>query len=209
MVPANRMVEESEVSVMPFETVQSFVEESISSFYRNDWYLVDNHLSEWTISYPLYFYLRKRFGRQKWKCHVDGEYNHMALGNKVQLWRKLMIIRGDKKSVRPDIIIHRRGPRTGRGDMGNLLWIELKTHGGSAIDRDIERLKGVTGPVKEGSDEVTGYGFGLSLLIQKTKVECRWFREEALCQFRLAKVRNEGRVLEWRECAIQELTAGR
>ena len=171
---------------------QEFVK-AIESVYREQWYLFEHHLSEWTVSFQLYYYLRHRLCKALGSYSIDGEYNHMS-GGDIDFLKKCI---GDGQVVRPDIIIHRRGNPHWEDVEANYLWVELKLHGGKPFAADCKKLMVVTGGRVQGAPRVSGYRYGLGVLMTKTKIECKWYESGMLKRSYFAKVKKSGKMIVW------------
>lgn len=162
------------ISKLNDSEMRELIEKAVELTYQNEKFLFEHNLAEWSIAFQFAYYLRTLC-----QCHLgeysfDAEYNHSKV--KRELWKKFT---SDGGWVRPDIIIHKRRDISSVNDKSdNVLWVELKKHGGKQLLLDCNKLILVTQDASEvgkGVEAVSGYKFGLSLLMQKTKVEYRWF----------------------------------
>ena len=151
---------------MEFEQIREEVHAAIRQLYEKDMVLFDNAVGEWSISAYLFFYLKTRKNLERY-C-IDVEYNKMMRGNVFnghQLKKRI----ANGNNARPDIIIHQRKPNT------NLLWIEMKLFNSKErLNKDIEKLKSVVRKYEEDAEYVTGYEYGLSIVLGKCGGCCTW-----------------------------------
>lgn len=155
-----------------FATLRNCVEGAINKIYTEEKYLIEHCLSEWTISAQFYYWMRNRAPKKLRNYDYDAEYNHMSLLKNKEAAKKVVCVDGAKFNVRPDFIIHNRG----KSD-GNILWAELKRHGGKDWLTDLSRVSAVTQKVQNdgGVEYITGYRYGLGVLFRKNFVRCEWF----------------------------------
>jgi hypothetical protein len=100
---------------MEFETIEGRVRRAVSKLEDLDTYLIEHEVHEQAISHKLAEYIHQEF--PMW--NVDCEYNSQDYDTPKKLEEY------PKEWVRPDIIVHRRGPESDCGE--NLLIIEVKT----------------------------------------------------------------------------------
>jgi hypothetical protein len=151
---------------MEFEQIRNEVYAALRQLYEKDIVLFDNAVGEWSISAYLFFYLKTSKKLERY-C-IDVEYNKMTKGN-VFNGQQLKKRMENGSNVRPDIIIHQRKPNT------NLLWIEMKLfHSKESLNDDIEKLKSVVREYEKDVEYVTGYHFGLSIVLGKCGGCCTW-----------------------------------
>ena len=157
---------------MNLENLIEKVENAIVRIYTDESYLIEKGLSEWTLSTQFYYYMRSACHSLLSGYHFDSEYNLMNNIKDKDLAEKVIFVKDEKKQVRPDFIVHRRGTPT-----HNFLWVELKRKGGRKWINDLRRVKAVTQEkiVESGLDYVTGYSYGVGILFHKKKVVCNWY----------------------------------
>lgn len=95
-----------------------------------DQYLIDKGTHECALTHRLAVYLEQSPLLRDW--HVDCEYNRMWKLDELQPKE----LHG--RRIRPDIIVHRRGPRG-----PNLLALEAKLRAGRGDEYDREKLEGL------------------------------------------------------------------
>ena len=83
--------------------VKKWIEKSLFDlFHSNDTELIDRKLKEECINHRLAYYLEKNRPEQFSLYYIDLEYDKKNLVN------KYISYKGEKKHIRPDIVIHRR-----------------------------------------------------------------------------------------------------
>lgn len=129
---------------MEKQKIKDIVDAAIATLKEKDDYLLKKDISEWAISHKLAVYLNDKFPQ----LDVDCEYN--GYGKADNNKKYLMILRGEleelgklknsdgneellKRSVYPDIIVHKRGAEK------NLVIIEVKKEKNN--DKDFDRVK--------------------------------------------------------------------
>lgn len=143
-----------------FEEIEKKVYVAIGVLFKNDLFLLENDVSERSVSHKLAEYFQTQF--PEW--HVDCEYNRK--GNATKILQNIKNcsdeIRTDR--VYPDIIVHQRNTKN------NLLVIEIKTNNQDPVC-DIEKLKLFT------SENDYTYSFGLFIKFNMTNEPIfRWFK---------------------------------
>ncbi len=113
------------------ETAASAIEALLTS--ERELFAVD--VNERSLTARLALHLQRGF--PDW--HVDCEYNRLGDGIK-RLPQPEGTNTGDRqgRTIFPDIVVHRRGERS------NLLVIEVKKHDNDDVERDVEKLRGLT-----------------------------------------------------------------
>lgn len=157
---------------MEYDNLKRCVERAIKLIYTREAYLITHSLSEWTLSAQFHYYMRKECQKFLKGFSFDSEYNFMAKITDKGLAQKYICVNGELLRVRPDLIIHKRDNQT-----GNFLWVEMKRREGKGWKNDLNRVKAVTrASVNEnGLGYVTGYTYGLGVLLHKRSVLCKWF----------------------------------
>jgi hypothetical protein len=142
--------------------------------YHNEWELIkDQEIWECSVAAQLFYYLKcdtmlKNFD-------VDLEYNKMLRDGqtftKGELFKRINAPdeNGENPIVRPDIIIHNRGPHGRR-----FLWIEVKMEWGRSPKDDIRKILAVTKPYDSKAEYVTGYDYGLSVVLGLENISYFW-----------------------------------
>ncbi len=121
------------MTVPTHDDIVQRLQAAVARLNETDQYLLLNDLNERTVSHRLAIHIQAEF--QNWD--VDCEYNrHDGRPKELRIpqdepvgWDDT-----DARTVFPDIIVHRRGPRG-----PNVLVVELKK-AGSAITYDLEKL---------------------------------------------------------------------
>ena len=147
--------------VYDFSIIQSSVQRSLDTFLINDKSLLENDVSERTISQNFSNYLKSEFHM----FDIDCEFNRH--GSDI----KTIIHPNETKprAIFPDIVIHSRGT-----DANNVLVIEIKKYGNPEIKNDEIKLKELT-------SESFGYQFGLLMVFSYKRKNLilfpslRWF----------------------------------
>ena len=172
------------------EEMCSAVEDVVECLYKEEWELFEKKVSEWPISFQFYYYMRAKLSHKFRGYQMDGEYNHMTNGFKREIWAKMLLCDGKILSVRPDFLVHRRSPAPvkDRKSPRNLLWVEIKRHGGNQLEDDRKKLCAVTSKMNDDIEEVSGYEVGLSLLLLKKHVHCEWFQLGQKVKYRVGVV---------------------
>ncbi|WP_319586766.1 hypothetical protein [uncultured Desulfobulbus sp.] len=154
---------------MEKQEIIDIVEAAIATLKEKDDFLLEKDISEWAISHKLAVYLNDKFP----ELDVDCEYNgySKAYNNK----KYLKILRCEleelgklndsdgndellKRSVYPDIIVHKRG------EENNLVIIEIKKEKNKDKDFDRVKIRRYTSPEDENN---LNYKLG-ALVIFKT-----------------------------------------
>lgn len=104
---------ENKVSI---ETIQEIIEKVLTEIVKHDNYLLHKKLKEECINHKLAIHIEKEITRRNIdNFHVDIEYNKNCNDP------KYVEINGEQMSIRPDIIVHKRG-----SNKCNFLAIEAK-----------------------------------------------------------------------------------
>ena len=144
---------------LEFEEIKEKVIDSIKELYSEDYYIIDNDVSERSITHKLAIYLQNQFT----DYDVDCEYNRNMKNPK----KITFIERNTRNRVFPDIIVHKRGKIS-----NNLIIFEIKKCKDDNVTNkylenkkhDIEKLKGYV----NNNDEVPlKYKYGFFLEIHK------------------------------------------
>lgn len=144
---------------LEFEEIKEKVIDSIKELYSEDYYIIDNDVSERSITHKLAIYLQNQFT----EYDVDCEYNRNMKNPK----KITFIERNTRNRVFPDIIVHKRGEIS-----NNLIIFEIKKCKDDNVTNkylenkkhDIEKLKGYV----NNNDEVPlKYKYGFFLEIHK------------------------------------------
>ena len=98
---------------LEFEEIKEKVIDSIKELYSEDYYIIDNDVSERSITHKLAIYLQNQFT----EYDVDCEYNRNMRNPK----EITFIERNTRNRVFPDIIVHKRGKIS-----NNLIIFEIK-----------------------------------------------------------------------------------
>lgn len=140
---------------------------AIDNVYKKEYFLIQSDIGEWSVAAQLFYYLKKDCSCE---LDVDSEYNKMIRDGVYSGGQ--LIKRMDEKDedgnpirIRPDIIVHKRGPSATR-----LLWAEVKREEGESNEKDLVKIVKVTQPYKRTAEYVTGYDYGASIILGKMKV---------------------------------------
>lgn len=133
---------------------------ALKKFLSCDSYLLENNLSEWSITHKIGCYLQEIFP----EYDVDCEYN-----KKTDLKKRIQTELG-VKGFRPDIIVHKRGNME-----NNLLVIQAKKNWKFSYNEEKEHLEKLTKRNRE-----FRYDYGIYIHIPKGKnrikeIECKLF----------------------------------
>ncbi len=111
--------------------VAASLKRALRQVVAHDAYILENAHHEQSVAHRIGVYLEAEF--PEWD--VDCEYNR-AGGQRDP--KKIVMPSGKKKPVRPDVIVHHRGP----GPKGqNLLAVEIKPTGRSPLSHERDRYK--------------------------------------------------------------------
>ena len=160
------------IAVMDLANMKALIAEAVELTYRNEGYLFDNNLGEWAVAFQFACYLRSLCEGRLGEYSFDAEYD------KAKLCAELSVkYTGVKKWSRPDIIIHKRGGVGSEDATANILWVEIKRKKGVRLENDLKKLEVVTREANDEIKKVSGYKFGLSLLLPRSKdgVVSRWY----------------------------------
>jgi len=156
-----------------FNALRMAVQRAIQQVYEKEWsLLVDKQIIECAVAAQLFYYIKQD---EMFKgFDVDSEYNKMLRGqiySRGQLLKRINELddNGHLTIVRPDIIIHQRGPKGKR-----VLWIEVKLAWGDTPAYDIKKIIAITNPFDPSAEYVTGYSYGLSIVLGDTNGHCVW-----------------------------------
>jgi hypothetical protein len=136
---------------MEKQEIKYIVDDAIATLKEKDSFLLENDISEWAISHKLAVYLNDKFP----ELDVDCEYNGYAKADNNKKY--LIFLRCKlkelgrlkdpdeneellKRSVYPDIIVHKRGEEK------NLVVIEVKKEKNNDKDFDREKILRYTSP---------------------------------------------------------------
>ncbi len=136
---------------MKQQALKENVVSAIATLRDKDNFLLKHDISEWAISHKLAVYLNDKFPGLDVDCEYNGYANAdnhkkylMILHSRLKDLGQLRDSDSDgellKRSVFPDIIVHKRGKNS------NLLIIEVKKAGSSGISYDREKLCRYTSP---------------------------------------------------------------
>ena len=189
-------MEQSFIGWPEFGEIRGAVEDVINHIYSEEWFLIHNGASEWTIAAQFHYWIRhlwpENFPRN---LNFDSEYNLMSYVGDKGFARKLISVNGEKLRVRPDFLIHKRD-----NSSQNILWVEMKRHWGKDWNDDLFRVRAVTqSKCHEKLDYVLGYNFGLGILFHKREVFCQWYKQNRFHEGRLGRFVSESK-LEWNNC---------
>ncbi len=104
---------------------------AISILYKRDYYLIQNNVSERSISHKLGCYLQVLYN----DYDVDCEYNRNALEENGHT-KRIHLYGKSERDVMPDIIVHKRG-----NNDENLLIVECKKYIGRDLDYDRKKME--------------------------------------------------------------------
>ena len=156
-----------------FEKLKDAINKSIEQVYEKEWSLLeDKQILECAVAAQLFYYIKQDDLFRD--LDVDSEYNKMLRGQTYT--RRQLLKRINEKDdngqyliVRPDIIIHQRGPRGAR-----ILWVEVKLEWMDKPAKDLKKIIAVTRPIEPDAEYVTGYSYGVSIVFGDTCVKCTW-----------------------------------
>lgn len=175
--------------------IMEMLEDAISDLYKDNWFFFTQGVGEWTISSEFHHIMKMKYGNRFIGFDMDAEYNLMRTIDHGLAQKMIVDDEGRALKIRPDFIIHRRGC-----PLGNVLCVEIKRHGGTRLNYDDKKLKCLTrtSDVK-GLEGVHNYSFGVSVLMLKRRVECRWYEHGNVDVTRCAwvKVDHDIPLLHW------------
>lgn len=191
--------------VLSFEEIRKALYGSIQQVYEHDFDLIESHVSELDISAQLSHHLKNDAALDGFQ--IDTEYNKMKLENSsIEEPKVINASAFDKRrqkiaylQARPDIAIHRRHTQT-----RNFLWVEVKMAWGDSPNEDITKIKKVTVPYDSKAKYVTGYSYGISIVLGETSGTCTWIMNNnskigrAQC-FSVDATRNGDRHITWED----------
>lgn len=119
--------------VMDPDLVKSRVQRAVNRLADLDEFLLVNDVHEQAVSHKLGMYLDQEF--PLWD--VDCEYNRQDLEDPKEL------VGYSSETVRPDVIVHERGPEGTTGE--NLLIVEIKTNYTNEELDDIDKIEAFLG----------------------------------------------------------------
>ena len=151
--------------------VMEMLEDAISDLYKDNWSFFTLGVGEWSISSEFHHIMKMKYGKRFIGFDMDAEYNLMRTIDHGLAQKVIVDEEGRVLKIRPDFIIHRRGcPQE------NVLCVEIKRHGGMRLNYDDKKLKCLTRTSDmRGLEGVHNYSFGVSVLMLKRRVECRWY----------------------------------
>lgn len=171
---------------MQFEEICAVFYEAVYKFICRDRYLLLQNINERAISHRLALYLENRFDGYDVDCEYDGYAMTDGIKKHLIIERKKLENLGHirdsdpyidnlERSVYPDIIIHKRG------DVKNLLIIEVKKDKNKNKEFDREKLKLYTS-----NDEFNklSYEWGAFVVFstgEKALWETEWYKGGKLC----------------------------
>ena len=193
------------VGLLAFDGLKTAVYNAIQQVYEHDFDLIESHLSELDISAQLSHHLKNDKTLDNFQ--IDTEYNKMKLEGSSSEEPKVINDRiFDKRrremacvQARPDITIHRRHTHA-----RNFLWVEVKMAWGDSPNEDITKIKKVTVPYDSKAKYVTGYSYGISIVLGETSGTCTWIMNNnskigrAQC-FSVDATRNGDRHITWED----------
>ena len=166
---------------MDFKRIEVKITEAIDSLYGKDHFLLEKDISERAISHKIAVYLNDKFP----DFDVDCEYNGyeradnnkkyiMILHSRIEELGRLKDSDKDKellkRSVYPDIIVHKRGKEQ------NLLIIEIKKEKNKDSEFDREKIKSYTSSDYENK---LNYKFGALIIFstgnKENSHEIEWY----------------------------------
>lgn len=160
---------------LSIDGLKKAVYDAIQQVYEHDFDLIESHVSELDVSALLSHHLRNNTALDGFQ--IDTEYNKMKLENSsIEEPKVINASAFDKRrqkiaylQARPDIAIHRRHTQT-----RNFLWVEVKMAWGDSPNEDITKIKKVTVPYDSKAKYVTGYSYGISIVLGETSGMCTW-----------------------------------
>ena len=176
---------------MTLNDMADMVEGALSNMYRDNWFFFEHRVGEWTISSEFHYIMKVLYASRFVEYDMDAEYNLMTLVDDCVAQKTIVDDRGRPLKIRPDFIIHKRG-----NPLGNFLCVELKRRSGKRIKHDflkLERLTGINNAV--GLKYVSNYMFGVSVLMLKRTIKCRWYVGGKCAMERFARVKNDGGII--------------
>ncbi len=139
------------------EKIECIIEKACKKIYKEDRYLINNHVNERAIVFRLGIYIQRLMSRDaELKFYnLDNEYNRNGRDSKR--------IPGFENGTYPDLIIHKRG-----SNMNNKIIIECKTDWNDDTYMDIRKLRefiNIRGKYK--------YKYGISIIFRRNTTEVR------------------------------------
>lgn len=167
-----------------FDVLKTMIEDAISELYRDNWFFFTHGVGEWTISSEFHHIMKMKYRSSFPWLDMDAEYNLMGTINHGLAHKMVVDEAGNRLKIRPDFIIHKRGCSS-----ENILCVEIKRHGGPRLEYDCKKLKYLT-RMSDMTDLacVHNYLFGVSVLMLKRRVECRWYERGEIAGTRHASV---------------------
>ncbi len=127
--------------IPPFEKIKKHIESALKKFGKRDKKLLEYSVDEYAYPHHIANYLEPCFS--EFGYHVDCEYNKVGKTGEVKKGAdapqnvKNVPPQKKPKGLRPDIIVHERGNKTGN----NLLVIEIKKQQAKNRDKEKDREK--------------------------------------------------------------------
>ena len=190
---------------LSIDGLKKAVYDAIQQVYEHEYDLIEMHVSELDVSALLSHHLRNNTALDGFQ--IDTEYNKMKLENSsIEEPKVINASAFDKRrqkiaylQARPDIAIHRRHTQT-----RNFLWVEVKMAWGDSPNEDITKIKKVTVPYDSKAKYVTGYSYGISIVLGETSGTCTWIMNNnskigRAQYFRVDATRNGDRHITWED----------
>lgn len=169
---------------MDLDDIIGVLEDAITELYKDNWFFFQSGVGEWTVSSEFHHIMKKKYWKRFKGYDMDAEFNLMTGIDRDYVQKTIVSADGTPLTIRPDFIIHKQDcPKK------NLLCVEIKRKGGAWLEHDYYKLAYLT----RKSDDMAGryvsnYAFGVSVLMLKRKVKCRWYENGKAVKNRTASV---------------------
>ena len=167
-----------------FDELKMMLEGAMSELYRDNCFFFEHGVGEWSISSEFHSIMKTKYGECFKGYDMDAEYNLMKKTDCAYAAKVIVDANGKTMYIRPDFIVHKRDSYK-----RNLLCVELKRKGGKWLKHDYYKLSFLTQMCSsEAGRYVRNYSFGVSVLMLKRRVECRWYKRGEIVETRHASV---------------------